>query len=240
MVPVMDTALMVHGFAGTSGTWLPVTRLLEPKRYRAVIPDLRGHGQNSAVRPISFELCVDDLLAAAPPRFTIAGYSLGGRLALQAALKAPERIERLILISTTAGLEDPALRAQRLESDLLLAERLKRLAIGSFADQWLDGDLFRVDRPEVNLAARGEILKNRPGDLAAALSALSVGRMEPMWSRLGELAMPVDVVAGERDERYVEIAEQLAGSIGDAVLHVVPAGTHALPRSDPQALAAIL
>ena len=86
MVLQMDTALLVHGFAGTAGSWDRFSNHLDPQRYRPVAVDLRGHGQNAALRPISFETCIDDLLVAAPASFTLVGYSLGGRLALQLAL----------------------------------------------------------------------------------------------------------------------------------------------------------
>ena len=82
--------------------------MLGRERYRPLAVELRGHGQNAAARPISSELCVADLLAAAPPKFTLAGYSLGGRIALQLALAAPERIDRLVLISSSAGIADQA------------------------------------------------------------------------------------------------------------------------------------
>jgi pimeloyl-ACP methyl ester carboxylesterase len=62
--------------------------------------------------------------------------------------------------------------------------------------------------------------------------------MEPLWRRLGELAMPVVVMAGERDTRYVGIAERLAAAITDAWLVIVPGAAHALPLEAPVAVAA--
>jgi 2-succinyl-6-hydroxy-2,4-cyclohexadiene-1-carboxylate synthase len=64
--------------------------------------------------------------------------------------------------------------------------------------------------------------------------------MAPLWDRLGELAMPARVVAGERDAKYVEIGEQLVAALPRAELVVVPGAGHGLPREAPEALAALL
>ena len=233
----MDTVLLLHGFAGSAASWDAFGNSIDRERYRPLAIDLRGHGQNAALRPISFELCVEDLLAAAPPRFTLAGYSLGGRIALQLALAAPERVERLVLISTTAGIDDDAERSERLDADLALADRIETDSIDRFAEDWLAGPLFSDDPPEVNAAARRAIERNQPVDLASALRALSVGRMAPLWDRLDELAMPTTVVAGELDPRYVALAERLGSAIKESEVVIVPSAGHALPRIAPDALA---
>ena len=235
----MDTVLLLHGFAGTAGSWDAFSEHLDRERYRPLAVDLRGHGQNGAARPISFELCVADLLAAAPPKFTLAGYSLGGRIALQLALAAPERIDRLVLMSSSAGIADEAERGARLTKDLALADEIDAGPISRFADDWLAGPLFINDRPEVNASARAEIEKNSPANLAAALRGMSIGRMEPLWSRLAEIAAPTTVVAGQTDGRYVELAEQLVAAIDGSELEVIGDAGHALPRSAPELLAAL-
>ena len=238
MVLAMDTVLLLHGFAGTAGSWDAFSEHLDRERYRPLAAELRGHGQNGAVRPISFELCVADLLAAAPPRFTLAGYSLGGRIALQLALAAPERIDRLVLISSSAGITDEAERNERLSKDLALADEIEAGPISGFADEWLAGPLFANDRAEVNAAARSEIEKNSPADLAAA-RGMSVGRMEPLWSRLAEIAAPTTVVAGQSDGRYVKLAERIVAAIDGSELVLLDGVGHALPRNAPERLAAL-
>ena len=235
----MNTVLLLHGFAGTAGSWDAFSEHLDRKRYRPLAVDLRGHGQNGATRPISSELCIADLLAAAPPRFTLVGYSLGGRIALQLALIAPERIDRLVLISSSAGIADVTERGQRLTQDLALADRIEAGSISSFADDWLAGALFANDPPEVNSLARTEIEKNSPANLAAALRGISVGRMEPLWPRLSEIRTPTTVVAGQSDGRYVELAEKIVDCVDGSELEVIDGVGHALPRSAPERLAAL-
>ncbi|MDQ3675628.1 MAG: alpha/beta fold hydrolase, partial [Actinomycetota bacterium] len=86
-------------------------------------------------------------------------------------------------------------------------------------------------------AARADRLTNAPADLAAALRGLGTGAMSPLWGRLGELRMPVAVVAGERDVKFVALAERLARELADARLEIVPDAGHALPLEAPAALA---
>ncbi len=236
----MDTVLLLHGFAATAGAWDAFSQQLDDERYRPLAVDLRGHGQNHSARPISYELCVADLLELPPARFSVVGYSLGGRIALQLALAAPERVDRLVLVSTTAGIENADERESRLVADLALADQIEAEPIEQFADSWLRGPLFCDDEAEVSEAARREILKNSPADLACALRALSVGRMDPLWPRLGGLPMPTTVVAGALDGRYVAHAERLSSSIAQANLAVIDAVGHALPRSAPAQLAELL
>ena len=70
------------------------------------------------------------------------------------------------------------------------------------------------------------------GAQGAALRGLGTGVMPPLWERLGELAMPVDLVVGQRDEKFRAIAERMAERIPAARVHVVAAAGHAL-AADP-------
>ena len=98
-----ETVVLLHGFAGTRHAWDLVAARLDPERYRPHALDLRGHGEARDARPITFAACTADVLEAAPARFILCGYSLGGRVALHVALAAPERVSRLVLVASTAG-----------------------------------------------------------------------------------------------------------------------------------------
>src|SRR5262245_9968699 len=104
-----SAVLLLHGFTHTGASWDPVATALG-ERYRATAPDIRGHGSASDARPVTLEAVLADLEAHAPQRFTLAGYSMGGRIALHLTLTMPERIERLILIGASPGIADPAER----------------------------------------------------------------------------------------------------------------------------------
>jgi pimeloyl-ACP methyl ester carboxylesterase len=93
---VPETVVLLHGFGGTRRTWDGVAARLERERYRPLALELPGHGQAADERPITFAGCAERVLARAPERFTLCGYSMGGRVALHTALAAPGRISRLV------------------------------------------------------------------------------------------------------------------------------------------------
>ena len=147
--------------------------------------------------------CVADVAALAPGRFALAGYSMGGRIALHVALAHPERVTRLVLVSATAGIEDDAERAARRGRDEALAAWMQDHSIEEIAERWGAQPLFAGQPPEVAAAARADRLRNTPAGLAASLRGVGTGAMTPVWDRLGELEMPVSVLAGERDAKFV-------------------------------------
>jgi 2-succinyl-6-hydroxy-2,4-cyclohexadiene-1-carboxylate synthase len=235
-----ETIVLLHGFAGTGRAWDQVVAGLDAERYRALAPDLRAHGSAADRRPVSFAACVDDVLAAAPPRFALGGYSQGGRIALHVALAAPERIDRLVLVATTAGIEDDEARAARRASDARLAAWLEQHTIEEFSERWAAQPLFADDPREVAAAAREDQLRNERHALAAALRGIGTGEMLPLWDRLHELTMPATVVVGERDAKFRAIGGRLVDRLPDARLVIVPGAGHGLPREAPEALAQAL
>ncbi len=240
MAGVSEPLLLLHGFTQTGRGWDEVARHLSGERYRPLAPDLRGHGAAGSRRPIDMDACVDDVAGLAAGRFALAGYSMGGRIALHVALAHPERVARLVLVSTTAGIEDPAQRAARRARDEELAAWIERHAIADFADRWGAQPLFAGQTPEVAAAARADRLDNHPEHLAAALRGIGTGAHEPLWDRLGELTMPAAVLAGERDEKFVALARRLADGLPHAKLTVVPGAGHALTLEAPAAVAAAI
>jgi 2-succinyl-6-hydroxy-2,4-cyclohexadiene-1-carboxylate synthase len=236
-----ETVVLLHGFAGTRHGWDLVAERLHPERYRPLALDLRGHGDARDARPITFAAVVADVAAAAPERFVLCGYSLGGRVALHVALAHPQRVSRLVLVASTAGIDDPALRAERRDADERLAADTERGTIEAFAERWMHQPLFAGTPPAAAAYWRADILRNDPAALAAVLRGLGAGAMDPLWDRLGELdGLPVTIIAGERDGRYAAIGRRLAGALPGARLLVVPGAGHGLPREAPQAVAAAI
>jgi 2-succinyl-6-hydroxy-2,4-cyclohexadiene-1-carboxylate synthase len=236
-----ETVVLLHGFAGTRHAWDLVADRLDPERYRPLALDLRGHGDARDARPITFEACAADVVARAPERFVLCGYSLGGRVALHVALAHRRRVSRLVLVASTAGIEDPEMRAERRASDERLAAETERGTIEEFADRWSRQPLF-AGTPATALAFwRSDLLRNDPAALAAVLRGVGVGVMEPLWDRLGELeGIPVTLITGERDGRYSAIGRRLAAALPEARLLIVPGAGHGLPREAPQAVAAAI
>jgi 2-succinyl-6-hydroxy-2,4-cyclohexadiene-1-carboxylate synthase len=237
---VPETLVLLHGFGGTHRAWKGVVGLLDHERYRPLALDLPGHGAEAdALRPVSFAGCVEHVLDASPERFALCGYSLGGRVALHVALAAPERVARLVLIGVNPGIEDQGERAARRLSDRTLADDLEHKPYAEFIEGWRTQPLFADDPPAVGALARADQRRNRPDALAAVMRGLGTGEMRPLWERLPELSMPVTVLVGERDTKFLALGRRMVELLADGELVVVPGG-HGLPLENPAAVAQTL
>lgn len=215
---------LVPGFSQTAGAW---------ERVVAALPD---GGLAHALEIPAEESFVQTAHAIANAKAGVwAGYSLGGRLALQIALDYPGAVDALVLISTNPGIEDPTLRSVRQATDDDLAHWVESQGVEAFLDRWLAQPLFsHLENARLNRLDSGEAI-------AYQLRTLGQGAQEPLWDRLHELAMPVVVVAGDHDEKYTAIARRVGATIGaNARLHIVPNAGHALLQEAPSAVADIL
>ncbi len=231
--------LLLHGFTNTGASWDPVVTALG-ERYRALAPDIRGHGSASKRRPVGLSGVLEDLDGLAPQTFTLAGYSMGGRIALHAALAWPQRVERVVLVGASPGIADPLQRAARLRADEQLAAEIGRSSIEEFAARWAHTPLLAGQQPAVAAAAYRDRLRSSPAGLAAALRGLGTGALPSLWDRLAELAAPVTLIVGERDTKFTAIAETMQGLIPRARVEVVAGAGHAVHLEAPDVVAGLL
>jgi pimeloyl-ACP methyl ester carboxylesterase len=96
--------VLIHGITGSSLTWEEVIEPLA-EHYTVVAPDLLGHGESAKPRGDyslgAYASGIRDLLSAlGHDRATVVGHSLGGGVAMQLAYQFPERVERLVLVSS--------------------------------------------------------------------------------------------------------------------------------------------
>jgi 2-succinyl-6-hydroxy-2,4-cyclohexadiene-1-carboxylate synthase len=233
------TLVFLHGFTNTGASWEPVAAAL-PERYRPRTPDIRGHGAASDLRPVSLTAVIGDVAALAGAGCEVAGYSMGGRLALHAAFALPGRVQRLVLIGASPGLADPGERLERRAADDALADEVEGMTIEQFAERWARTPVLAGQPPAVLAAVTTQRLQNTPAGLAAALRGLGTGALPSLWDRLGELAIPVELVVGERDAKFRATAERMAAALPDARVHVVRGAGHAVHLEDPLAVAGVI
>ena len=230
----MTAVVFLHGFAGTSRHWSRVIDSLPPQRFEPIALEI------AQAQPLTPDGVAELVAASTAERFALVGYSIGGRLALHAALAMPERIDRLVLVSASAGIDDADERAARRAADEILAESIERGSIDSFIECWGAMALFAQDPAWVRAEVAADERRCDPSTLAAWLRALGHGAMHPMWRRLGEISAPTVILAGERDHAYVAAAERLAGSIVGSRLIVVRGAGHRLALEAPAAIAGAL
>ena len=82
--------------------------------------------------------------------------------------------------------------------------------------------------------------RNTAAGLAAALRGLGTGVMPSLWGRLTELTVPVTLVVGDRDAKFLAIAEQMASALPAARLVVAEGAGHAVPLEAPDVVAAAI
>jgi 2-succinyl-6-hydroxy-2,4-cyclohexadiene-1-carboxylate synthase len=235
---VAPTLVLLHGFTQTRQSWRRVIAELGSRR-RALAPDLPGHG-NAAARPASFAACTGYVRALGGERFALAGYSMGGRIALHAALSLGPRVRRLVLVGASPGIADAAERAARAAEDAALADRIEAIGLEAFVREWGAQPLFDGMPRGIAEIAHADRMRNTAAGLAAALRGLGTGVMPPLWDRLGELTVPVELVVGERDEKFRAIAERMTAALVAGRLHVVPGTGHAVHLEAPEAVAEVI
>jgi len=233
------TLLLLHGFTHSGASWNGVTARLG-QRYRALTPDLRGHGSASSATPVTLEAVLQDVERLTDEPFTLAGYSMGGRAALHLALAQPDRVRQLVLIGASPGIEDNAERAERLSSDERLADELERSRIGDFAARWARTPILAGLPVDVAAAVHEDRLRSTPAGLARALRGLGTGALPSLWGRLGELAMPVTLVVGERDAKFRATAAAMVARLERGEVVVVPGAGHAVHLEEPGRVADLI
>lgn len=225
-----ERVVLVHGFTQTARSWDRVAAILAG-RFEVVAPDLPGHGRSAGERPSFEDAAV--ALGETGGRATYVGYSLGARLCLRLALDRPELVERLVLLGGSPGLASPEERVHRRVADEKLADDVERIGTEAFLDAWLCQPMF------ASLAATADDLAARRANsaegLAYALRRLGTGAQEPLWDRLGELAMPVLVTAGGLDAKFTVLGLEMVAAIGDnATFAAIPECGHAAHLEDPE------
>jgi len=236
-----DAPVVVLGgsLGSTLAMWEPQLPALA-ERFRVVRYDHRGHGQ-SPVPPGPYELADlgADVLALLDrlgvERAHHVGLSLGGMVALWLAEHAPERVDRLALLCTSAQL-GPAQRWIDRAAAVLAAGDVGAVADAVVAGWFTAG--FAAREPARVAAARAMVAGTPPDGYAACCGAIE--RMD-LTGDLATVTAPTLVIAGAEDPAApLPHAERLAAGIPSARLAVVPDAAHLASLEHPAAVTALL
>jgi 2-succinyl-6-hydroxy-2,4-cyclohexadiene-1-carboxylate synthase len=222
---VTGDLVLVHGFTQTPESWATVQQHLRGTVHTPSVPRMKDF--TSTAHTLAHGIA------------DYVGYSQGGRLCLQLALDRPEVVHRLVLVSASPGIADPAERAARREADEDLAQQIERDGVDAFLERWLAQPLFAMlPRERSGIAERRA--HNTVESLTYQLRVLGQGSQPSNWERLGELRMPVLLIAGELDAKYVDIAHRMAERIADVRVEIVPGAGHACHLEQPERVGHLL
>lgn len=238
-----EPLLLLHGFTGSIENWRRQISFFE-KYFAVVVIDFMGHGNSDAPGdPLRYrmEWCTADLREIFDEleigRAHVLGYSMGGRVALHFANAYPERVGNLVLESASPGIPDDKERAQRSANDAALAEKIERDGIEKFVEEWANSPLFATQSrlsEQTRAQLKQQRLQNNARGLANSLRSLSVGVQASLWKVLPTLNVRTLLIAGENDEKFREIASQMARAMPNAKLQIVRNAGHAVHLEEPE------
>jgi len=225
----------LHGFTGISGDWNAVLPGIDD-RFNKITIDLIGHGKSDFPNDPSlyeWELQVEQLNKIithfTEEKVILAGYSMGGRLALCYAYTYPERVLGLILESTSPGFKDKSEREKRIKEDKELAEYISSHSSEDFIDLWMNKEIFatqlrfsEVKRDEIK---RRKLRNNRIG-LSNSLLGFSTGKMPDLYSNLSKLTPRILLLSGELDTKFTAINKGIVKKLPSAKHHVIKNAGH--------------
>jgi pimeloyl-ACP methyl ester carboxylesterase len=177
------------------------------------------------------------ILADAPPRFALGGFSMGGYIAFEILRQAPERVTRLALIDTMARLDTPE-GAQKRHDSIRLAEQGKHLLLAAqnFPFGVHPDSVSREDVRAITLR-----MAEQQG------AALYIQHQRAILARpdsrpdLARIKVPTTVIVGEADQiTPVDAAEEMAAGIAGARLVTIAGAGHMSPTEQPDAVTSAL
>ncbi len=231
--------VLVHGYPLDGAMWSGVARAMSG-RFRVLKPDLPGRGETAAASSGRIEEYADfvaTILDALPSPSGLAGFSMGGYVALALTRRRPEKLAALALVDTRAPADDDAGKAKR---DEAIATVLSK-GVAPIAEAMIPRLLASSSLSNADLVERLKriMLRQKPETVAADLAAM---RDRPdARDMLADILIPTLVVVGDADALTPPSdSRAMVDQIAASRLVTVPAAGHMTPMERPGAVAAAL
>lgn len=232
-------AIVCSNSLGTDGRiWDQVGQLLGD-RCRVITYDSRGHGLTDAPNgPYTIAGLADDLLALTDSiglkKFTLVGLSVGGLIAQQAAIRAPEKLAALVLCDTAARIGSAETWNERIAG-------IRKAGLASIADPIMErwfAKAFRDTRKD-ELAGWRNLLTRTPAN--GYIATCEAIRDADLTTAVGSIRTPTLMVAGEDDgSTPPALVKATADLIPGARFEIIQGAAHMPCIEQPVRLAALI
>lgn len=226
----------LHGFPLHRGMWTNQVAPWTAAGHRLILPDLPGHGESAASKgPATMELCSDRVLGLLDrlkiQKVVLAGFSLGGYVALDFTRRHPERVMGLVLVDTRAEADTEEARKKRFDTAAAVRSRGMAVLEEAMVPKFFT-EATRRQRPALVKDVVGMIHKMTPEAAAHALEGMAA--RPDQRSLLPTILVPTLIVVGEKDELTPPAAsEAMAHSIPGARLERIEDAAHLTPMEAP-------
>lgn len=233
--PQGESILFLHGFTDSWFSFSPVLAHLDAAKYHVYMPDQRGHGNSSAPETdYSVEAFARDAIALLDyvgiSQVTLIGHSMGSMVAQRVAVRAPERVKRLVLIGSAANTvsdeQNEFLAVVNELTDPVPEEFAREFQTSTIHRPVSDAFIAGVIAETMKLSAR--VWQGTLGELVTSSAA----------SPVEQIQCPTLILYGENDGVWPrEEQDVLAARIPRAELKLYPDTGHALHWEQPEAFA---
>ncbi len=220
--------LFLHGFMGNTDEWEDIVPFFIANFY-CIVVDLPGHGLTVVQNEDDYrmEKCAANLMALLDAlninTCHLVSYSMGGRLAFYLAVFYPERFEKIIIESASPGLQTGPARRTRVQHDRKMARQLEALPLNQFLQTWYSQPIFssidKVGKPYQKMIETR--MKNDAGMLSLSLQLMGTGVQPPLWEMLDQISADVLCIVGEKDTKYIQIANAAAARCRRAQVKII-------------------
>ena len=232
--------IFIHGFSGTSNSWDNIRNSINKESYAIDIP---GHGK-SIFNDIKSDYTLNDFLVEFflllntlnIDKVDLCGYSMGGRLCLEFANKYPDKINSLILESSSQGIEDLEDRNDRLAKDKDLSIEIEN-DFPKFINNWENNKFFKKQKdrnPSEWKLQRDIRLSHDKSQLAKSLYAFNLGRINYFGDILYTFNFPIVLISGEEDEKFLKIAHKAMKLNKNVKHYVIKDSSHNTHLENPE------
>ncbi|QFS48188.1 2-succinyl-6-hydroxy-2,4-cyclohexadiene-1-carboxylate synthase [Nostoc sphaeroides] len=235
--PDKPPILFLHGFMGNIDEFDEAIKLLSDEFYYLTL-DLPGHGKTQVLGGDEYYTMantahalinlLDELKMA---KCFLIGYSMGGRLALYLTLHFPERFHKVLLESASPGLPTEAERLERIKMDTQIGRKLTRSIeksdLKAFLSNWYNQPIFGYikNHPEYDRMIKSR-LQNNPHELDKSLRFMGTGCQPSLWQKLQENNIPLLLLVGEYDKKFISINNQMDQICEFAQLKIISNAGH--------------